>query len=98
MEHTKGKIFLSDIHCDRGTQLIGSDKDYICEVYLYRSNEEMSLNESKANAKRLVKCWNMHDKLVEVCKEIEEGLVSTKYTEREMINMLRQIIAESERA
>ena len=49
-KHTPGPWGVGEKHCDRGNTLITSPKDYICEVYDYNNDEEMTAEESEGNA------------------------------------------------
>lgn len=64
MEHTKGKIKMSKL---------GDEFHYKIKS---KTNNEMVFvpldNEAEANAKRLVKCWNNFDSILQALKDIVE--------------------------
>ena len=59
MIHTPEPWEIGENHCDRGTILIGTPEDYVCEVYQYKGGLGL------ANAKRIVDCVN-------ACKGLSE--------------------------
>lgn len=81
-EHTKGKADYRD-SSDRIIIVGGENRDYICTVQI-RQTWGGAIAESmedirKANAKRLILCWNSHDKLTEqrdkllaVCEDVTQ--------------------------
>lgn len=65
-EWTKGKLFVNwHGHPDNGRIQIGTEKDYILEMYSndepYEGEDYISPEEGKANAARIVECWNGYD-------------------------------------
>jgi hypothetical protein len=103
MEHTEGKIKFGKtsepiliISCEKSSQ-------YICNVRIHQSGggaiaEAMEENR-KANAHRLVKCWNSHDKLINLLSRAA-GFVSKCIDENNnagtVYEEIQQAIAESE--
>lgn len=47
------------------------------------------------NANYIVKCANSHTALVEALEEIKEGLESTKYTQKEMLNIINEALKQA---
>jgi hypothetical protein len=109
MEHTEGKLY---IRYDSGLATLHPENDIgglvvIAEIDPNKQNDILA----KANAHRLVKCWNSHDKLLEACKKINEiatdaqgdyASVTETYSPtwtlpyKEIITITEQAIAESE--
>lgn len=60
--HTSGPLFVNEAgHPDSGRIQIGSAKDWICEMYHNpddEANAEENERQTKANAARIVTCWN----------------------------------------
>ena len=83
-EHTKGELSLNNYHYPHAYLVIrkgSEDNDAfprprkICDVTLDGKTEE----EYEANAKRLVRCWNSHDKLLAACKLAKTILVGMSF-------------------
>ena len=72
MKHTKGKIKLQ--HRYTPNILIGKqyNSGTDAEFATYVSHPSNKMDKAIANAKRLIKCWNMHDELLEALTELIE--------------------------
>lgn len=71
-KHTQGKLIINypDVNNDKDEFIIGEDQIAGCIIIpliIIPVNEE-NLDETEANAKRIVKCWNMHDEMLEALK------------------------------
>lgn len=58
---------------DAGIRLIDEDGDFICKM-----GSRFSPYTDKANAARLVKCWNMHDDLIDMIKKLKGELENSQ--------------------
>ena len=68
MEHTKGKVKVgTSMDSTDILVLSGEHQDAIANTGVVFFHD-IDLREREANAKRIVKCWNSHDDLLEACK------------------------------
>ena len=79
MKHTKGKIKLE--HPYTPNILIGKqyNSGTDAEFSTYVSHPVQKMDKAMANAKRLIKCWNMHDELLEALNEIDNYINKIEY-------------------
>lgn len=78
MKHTKGKLEV--IHELNVQSNINREFIATCGC------NGRDLEENKANAKRIVKCWNNFDELLEVCKKVNKLLIDIKTFDPTMFN------------
>ena len=90
MKHTAGPWTVSGHHVDNGRIQIGSQKDYICELY-WEPNDEISKaanwTEAEANANLIAAAPDMYEALI----EIEQFLTSYEIFDRNGKNMYEDI-------
>ncbi|HDY88363.1 MAG TPA: hypothetical protein ENH82_09670 [bacterium] len=91
MEHTKGELEVKGIADKRGQ----------CDRYVLGTNK-MALvmtivSNTQANANRLVKCWNMHDGLVEALEAALEFIGRSNKTDfdNEITPILIEVLAKA---
>lgn len=66
-KHTEGKLFVRE-NIDGKNHEIGTARQYaVALVNIHGDN-------SLYNAERIVKCWNMHDDLIDMIKKLKEEL------------------------
>lgn len=110
-EHTKGKLSLNNYHFPYQYLVIRTGpndndsnpgKRLICHI----SGNNKPKTEAEANAARLMKCWNLHDELVEALKKAESYLrVRTKKQSKfsiprlvdKIIEECQAVLAEAEK-
>ena len=73
MKHTKGKLIETpkakgNIESKETGRYIAS-----CMGYSSNVNSDKIIEENIANTKRIIKCWNTYDELLEALIEIERG-------------------------
>lgn len=78
-KHTQGKWFISNNHEDNGNMQIGSDRDYICQIYP-RPNDGISIEanepQSLANAHLIASAPELLEALKEA-KSLIDNLTET---------------------
>ena len=75
--YTKGKLEVRNI----GTGQVIIESHNIAHSIRIASVDNLGIETQLANARRLVKCWNTHDELLEACK----GLVSMAQSVQEWL-------------
>jgi len=68
MKHTQGELKLKWTR--RGYQIIPPDGHGFIATVRNRPTKTNNIEEQEANARRFVKCWNNHEAMIEVLKQV----------------------------
>jgi quinolinate synthase len=89
MKHTKGKI---NKRKESNAYIIETEETIIAELPAWTNKTEL-----EANAKRIVKCWNMHDEMLKFFHMLDEALNDGLEVEKDdpIHNVAKRIIKKA---
>ncbi len=104
MEHTKGKWEIGRTGDDADIMIVGGkNRNYVCNVRINQIGggaiAESMKPEREANARRIVKCVNGYDELIEALKStrmLNLGLYTSETIGQKVFEIVEKAIKEAE--